>query len=231
MSSRVLLLDFDGTLVDISRKYWFVYSTFVRMHDGIPLEREEYWSIKRSGASDGQILAVSGVPSAKGPELGVHIRRVIESPDALEHDELFPGVKELLHHLSRKSRFYLVSARRNRGRLLEQVESFNISSYFESIITPTRFNDDPRSMGETPKSDVIPVHVRNEPDLWMVGDSRMDIETGRILRATTCAVLTGVRDAAYLKALKPDHLLSSILDLDELMSEQTLEGGALSHGQ
>jgi phosphoglycolate phosphatase/pyrophosphatase PpaX len=52
----------------------------------------------------------------------------------------------------------------------------------------------------------------------MVGDSVVDIETGKNARVGTCAVTYGMGDLTAIKSLKPDWTIDDIAELKRLFS-------------
>lgn len=51
----------------------------------------------------------------------------------------------------------------------------------------------------------------------MVGDTELDIESGRAAGTATCGVTYGFRPAWFLKSLRPDFLISGISDLTAIV--------------
>lgn len=54
--------------------------------------------------------------------------------------------------------------------------------------------------------------------VWVIGDTPLDIECGRAIGARTVGVLTGGYDRAALDAASPDHLIDDLSQFPELVS-------------
>lgn len=213
-----LLFDFDGTLVDVSRKYYATYVSFVRKHDGRVLPFEEYWPAKRAGIGESELLRRSGLERVAGADLRDHVRATIEEPAQLALDRPFEATVRTLSTLSGNHPCHLVSMRRNHDRLLEQVERLELRRFFASVIRPSSFPDDPGMPAGRAKADTLRGLDVARPAL-IVGDSGMDILAGQALGIRTCGVTTGVRDAQCLLAYRPDYVLDALEQLIPIVAE------------
>ena len=209
-----IFLDFDGTLVDISNKYWWVYSEFFRLHGGREPDRENLWQAKRDGASDASLLEAARLDPRLAPDLKSHIQRHVETDAALELDRVFPGTESLLDELRALHALVLISARKNPQNLVNQIRRLGLDKYFAEILTASdessRFPD-----GHTAKS-ILLTRSRWLPpgtQALIAGDAAMDIYTGKALGIKTCAVLSGIRSRSFLERLQPDHILDSVHQL------------------
>lgn len=60
--------------------------------------------------------------------------------------------------------------------------------------------------------------VNGDAQIWVIGDTPLDVEAARAIDAQAIAVLTGWHDRARLEAAEPDHLLDDLTDLDALLA-------------
>jgi len=213
----MLFFDFDGTIVDISGKYFSVYSDFVRMHGGSAMTQRQYWELKRSETSNKEILDASHLPDLDPDLLSQHIINKIELEQFLQNDRLFDDAAAVLDRLSSRHACYLISMRRNRPMFQKQLRWLNIEHFFTAVLAP-EFSVAERSKAVlSSKAETLERLGITSPSL-IVGDSGLDITTGKKLGIATCAVTTGIRNESALKKYGPDFIVNTLLDVDEIVS-------------
>jgi len=208
----LILFDFDGTLVDVKKKYFAVYSDFVEFHHGTALPIENYWRMKRRNASIEEILHASNIQNIEPTVFKDYIKNNIEKEKFLRLDMLVPKSLNVLKDISINHTCYLVSMRRNQKMLLAQTEWLGIKPFFTRVFSPQPFIEQEDASPNTVKSRLL-----GEIDLYLpaliIGDSGMDIKTGKRLAIHTCAVTTGIREKSFLKQYCPDFIINSIGDI------------------
>jgi pyrophosphatase PpaX len=205
---RVVLFDFDGTLVDSVRLILESYHHTMRVHS-LPQHSDAFW--------------VAGL----GTPLRVQFRRFTcdeEKVQALiatyrewnmaHHDAMvsaYPGAVEAVRALkARGSRLGIVTSK-NRHGLEKGLALCGFDGLFDVLIT----SDDLEASKPSPE----PVHAAlarlgDTPDSTLfVGDSPHDIAAGRDAGATTAACLWGPFSREQLEAERPDHWFASFADL------------------
>jgi phosphoglycolate phosphatase len=207
-----IFFDLDGTLLDVAPRHYRVYSEVTREMGGAPMEQPAYWDLKRKKAKWAQILPLSGLSvDSEGAFLEKFIRK-IEDPSYLEKDQLFPGSLEALRSLhGRGVACYLVSLRRQSERLRKQLEDLGVATYFTEILS---------GHSETDGSDVKGLLIAAQhpgPGDYIIGDTEADILTGKQLGLHTVAVLSGIRDEGFLRALSPDYVVSDSSKLPAIL--------------
>lgn len=211
-----LLFDFDGTIIDISNKYYAVYSAFVRERGGTSLSKRQYWDLKRSAASHDEILQASQLDRTSPEDMKRHIRNNIELEEYLRYDSIFDGAGEILREVAEAHPCYLVSMRRNPLMFQKQIEWLGLRDYFKETITPGNFAEDPDASVVTPKGELLR-RLKIASPAVIIGDSGMDIITGQQLGITTCAVTTGIRDRKVLEGYAPDFIIEGLREIREIM--------------
>lgn len=208
---KQLFCDLDGTLLDVSTRHYKVYCELMEKYHGNALPFAEYWDLKRKKTRWPDLLPMSGVPAAKlDPFLQDFIPK-IEDPAYLKLDKPFPGSLEALQALANTYDCNLVSLRRNEQNLLAELGWLGIRKYFQHILSGHSEND-----GYDVKIELIRQHLGPEGGV-IVGDTEADIVTGKELGLTTVAVLSGIRDESFLRALEPDYLIPSIAEIGSVL--------------
>lgn len=215
-----LIFDLDGTIVDIAHKYYAVYTAFIGQYHGVALMPQQYWSLRRSNASLDDILHASNL-SIISPEIfRDHTKSLIEKEAFLRLDILFHGAGEFLKNVSTRYRCCLVTMRRNPTMLEQQLRWLGIRDYFHDILTPMLSHGNADKRQETPKSEALRALALKGPTI-MIGDSTMDMITGRELGFTTCAVTTGMHNRQVLEKLAPDFILDKLEDVLKVIENIT----------
>lgn len=221
----LLFFDFDGTLIDVKRKYFAVYDEFVQLYKGRTLSINEFWSMKRMTLSNDEILRASGIHNVDPESLREYIKENVEKEIYLRLDVLFQDSERTLKTLSQKYTCYLVSMRRNRAMFLTQVQWLGIKMYFREIISPYEF-DFKNHLTDTRKSDALKRLDISMPAM-IIGDSGLDLITGRNLDIYTCAVTTGIRERSVLESYNPDYIIDSLDDIHGVIESISTGEGRL----
>jgi phosphoglycolate phosphatase-like HAD superfamily hydrolase len=214
VSSAVLFVDLDGTLLDVFERYHRLHSDLVfEVGGSTPRKRDEYLAFKRSGMSEGSIIE----PCFDRPETArayLALRdRLIETPRYLEYDAPFPWTSKTLQFLRRSCEVHLLTARRSRRLLDTQLERLGLDVLLDSVTTAPDGN----------KASAVEAHPAfDRHNVVIVGDTELDVATGRKLGVTVVAVTSGLRDEQFLRASGAKHVLSSIAGLTSLVSRSAL---------
>jgi predicted dehydrogenase/phosphoglycolate phosphatase-like HAD superfamily hydrolase len=205
----ILLVDFDGPVLDVSEKYYRVYADFADRKGRPTLDRKRFWDLKRRGASGTRILGETG-PARRGDalEMDCFMREVIETEEYLALDTLQDGVAIALSRL-RESGWTLVllTLRRRTAGVLWQLERLGLASAFDRILVREGNRgrvDEKRDLVREAFSSELADHDA------LVGDTELDIAVARALGVRAIAVTNGLREASLLAAANPDALLQGL---------------------
>ena len=141
-------------------------------------------------------------------------KRLAEKPSK-ERFWLIPGVREMLEVLSHAYPMGVVSAR-DEGSTREFLDHFELTSFFDVIVTSqtcrfTKPYPDPviyaaKALGKLPE------------DCVMVGDTIVDIKSGKSAGAQTVAVLCGFGTEKELARVGADLILPTTPDIQAYLS-------------
>ncbi|HZP26528.1 MAG TPA: HAD family hydrolase [Dehalococcoidia bacterium] len=215
MSRLTVYFDLDGTILDVSRRYYAVYSTLLTQLGSAPLQEDEYWRLRRANAGPREFL----------PDLDTIGRevfaqgwlRAIESDRSLELDSPFPGVRETLRSLSKEHRLVLVTLRRSRERLLGQLRALALDVFFVKVLTTDNQGQPGDLKGRLVKRDSI-----GHREAIVVGDSEADVQAARHAGLPVACVCSGIRNRDFLTELAPDALIESLTQLPPLLASLPL---------
>ena len=210
----IIFCDLDGTLLDVSPRHYKVYCETVEQFGGKALDKNAYWDLKRAKAKWPMLLEKSRLADTPVNDFLKPFIEKIEDPDYLKADKLFPGSLEALELLHISGDVVLVSLRRNRHALLQQLGWLGIDNYFKTILTGHSESD-----GYDEKIKLISMVLGDRKGV-IIGDTEADVITGKTLGLTTVAVTSGIRNQEFLQALRPDYIFSSITQLDIFNEKQ-----------
>ena len=89
-------IDFDGTILDVSTKFYNTYTAILTEHNQPILDKHLYWELKRNKTSEEIIRKVSGATLA---DFSNKRKKIIETDSYQKYDYLHEGVVEVLKNL------------------------------------------------------------------------------------------------------------------------------------
>lgn len=204
-----LFVDLDGTLLDIRAKYLAVYRYFLTLHTQTGLSDSDFWALKRSAAENFEIAILSGVSQKAASNFSSFIQDHIETAPFLALDTLLPGIRETFESVAMSNfNVRLLTMRRNRQTLFDQLRRLQIRCWFESILEINHSENG----GIPHKAISIKANCFKDPAM-IIGDSGMDIKSGKFAGIATCAVTTGLRDFEVLRNYNPDIIVESFSEI------------------
>jgi phosphoglycolate phosphatase len=204
---QLICIDLDGPILDVSERYYRVYSDTITSIGSNPLGREWYWESKRNKTSEPEILAESG---ARDPDLVrkyIDARaKLIESSTYLFFDQVWPGTREALNILRSHAELALVTMRTSKELLRRQIERVELREAFDCVLAAGP-GPVANERGERKAQLVRDCYGNEQVTGWFVGDTETDILSGRLLGLRTAAITFGIRTVAHLEAVSPDVML------------------------
>jgi len=197
-----MLFDLDGPILDVSEKYYRVYSDLVEHRGYAALPKAEFWDLKRARVRDEVILQRSGIEGWE-QEFRELRHGLIETDQYLAFDRVWPGAVEVLKRISEYCPPILVTLRHSREALERQLAAFDLLGQFQTVLSAGA-----TSGGENAqtKVDLVRRYLgSDELAGWFVGDTETDCRAGRLLGIRTVAVTYGIRTH--------DQLLDRLKDL------------------
>jgi len=215
----VIVLDFDGTVVDFSERSYRCYQYCLqRMEIPDPLDFTAYWNRKRARTSMHDIL---GPYASRLDEYHALWMEQIENPNFLKFDRLFPGTKSWLEKAREAYDLFLVTRRQFRDRLLNEMESLGIRDLFSRILVAS-------GTGKSKDAELQMQSGYASLSLvaW-IGDTEDDRVAARNLSIPFLFVASGVRDRNSILQYQPDFAFDFLRDIDfRFFSRLSMEGEA-----
>jgi len=204
MNAPLILLDFDGTIVDsLPSIVHATQRTFVERGLAAP-EREDV----RLALHDGRGLEfylsrLAPGLSPEGPEMEDFIThwRDIYAREAHGLTRPFPGAREALESLHARGAILAVVSNKNEPALIEALARMGLNDLFAAVAG--QIPDRPKKPDPAPFVRTIAPLVQNfDPGrVLMVGDSEADLLFGRAIGARACFAAYGYGDPKVCAAL------------------------------
>jgi len=210
-------MDVDGTLLDVKERQMAAFRLALQQ-DGFQCSHSmlnAYYRKRRNGIPAQVIFEQVGADK-KLDQIRV---RLLESKKLIASDKPTPGALGILRELrTARVRVVLLSHRRKRGLLKRQLEKVGISPLVDEVLV-TR--DSPQKESGTGKLRAIRNILQNSSlqpqSCLLVGDTEVDIKTGKALEITTVGVFSGIRSRPLIEMQHPDYVLRSISALTLLI--------------
>ncbi|MBI3308853.1 MAG: hypothetical protein HYZ79_05725, partial [Candidatus Melainabacteria bacterium] len=135
-----LFLDFDGPVTDVSKRYYLVHREIAfwlgKQYKIKPkLNLESFWDLKRKKETVRGILDKDGyLKISKSDYLKLWLK-LIESKEYLKYDRLQANIIKDLGKLKKRFFIVVVSLRRNKIGLKNQIRNLNLRQYFSCILS------------------------------------------------------------------------------------------------
>lgn len=205
-----VFFDLDGTLVDVSERYYRVYKDILKFYSKpYILSKMEFWNHKRSGKKVVDIIPTKVSKQFIQEFIKEWFKR-IEDKEYLKYDKLFQESLRVLLALKEEYMLVLVTLRNNKEALIWELNNFGLTSYFKEILMGSQLKT---------KTQLIKDYLgRNKEDYGIiVGDTEIDILAGKELGLVTIAVTYGIRTKDFLSRFNADFYLDSISKLPSLL--------------
>jgi phosphoglycolate phosphatase-like HAD superfamily hydrolase len=204
-----LYFDLDGTLVDVRARHYAVYSDILREMAVRPLPEGVYWGRRRAG--EGTSSIVRDLPGELRARFSAAWLERVELPEYLVLNRVYAGVPETLRVLSAGHRLVLLTLRRRRDALEDELSRTGLAEFFGETVSPAARGDPPR------KAELLR-GASQDNETWVVGDSEADIDLASDLGARCFCVTEGVRSAEFLRARGARLLAPSVRPLPGLLA-------------
>ena len=200
-----IFLDLDGTILDVSRRYYRIYSEVLKGLGGEPVGMEAYWEMKKERVPEDKIAGLKDEAFAR---YSSERTAKMESAEYLALDTLLDGACDTIRGLSERHELFIVTMRKKRGLLICQLMDLGVYGSFTGVFNAGD-SADPLGAKASAMRSFNAVAGRD----IMVGDTELDIRAGKASGLRSCAVLTGIRSERLLRLENPDFVIDSINQL------------------
>lgn len=233
---KVVLFDIDGTLISTAGAGRAAMEAALAGYFGLngPIGR-----VAMSGRTDRiiarDLFALHGID--EGPRTWPEFRDAylgsLPGFLAQSNGRVLPGIESLLEQLARRDdvKLGLLTGNIREGARVK-LSYYGLHDYFvleengrgrERGRALGGFGDDVHERDDVARAALNDVRGRIDPnlstgDIWVIGDTTLDIACARAIGARVLAVATGDYGAEQLAASKPDILVSDLADPEPLLA-------------
>lgn len=205
-----IYIDLDGTILEVSEKYYRLYYDIVTSLGYKPISKEKYWRLKKEKKREEDIAKISGISGITVFEYyNKEWQSKIEALNYLKCDKLVTDVVETLKNLRKYDRIILVTLRKSQVNLYKELEMVNIVSLFDGILIGNGAGEQWEIKAKLLESD----NASKKGESVIIGDTEVDIRAGKKLGIKTIAVLSGIRSKSMLLVERPDYIVNTIKEL------------------
>ena len=210
----LIIFDLDGTLID-SAADLAISMNATRQHFGLPaIDPALIYSYVGNGAAILVQRAMGGNVSEEDLADALKYFLQFYRAHALEHTQLYPGVREAVLALSRPGRQLAVLTNKPVRISFDIVSALGLASHFMRVYGGDSF----------PAKKPDPVAVRalmeeagtSAASTWLVGDSGVDVKTARNAGVRSCGVAWGFQPESF-ELHPPDLLIREPAELLQLV--------------
>lgn len=211
---KTIIFDFDGTLVDTKLDIARSVNILLEEEGLKKIPEEKIYEFIGNGT---EVLLKKSFSYANGKMRDGLIDRYLEiyEEHMLDNTKPFPGILNMLEGLKGRS-FYILTNKHERFAV-KILKYFGILHYFKEVVGVDTFNikkPDPFGILRVIEKEGI-----ERCEVVMVGDSEVDIDTGKNAGVLTCAVLWGLGREEDLIKKKPDFLAKTPEELTKIINE------------
>ena len=209
-SFQLLVFDFDGTLVDTKLDIADSINRTLEELELRTLDRETLYTFIGKGVNH---LITRSLEGTKYDDLSHATDIFMRYYEAhlMDHTRLFPNCRETLEHFADKENTILSN---KPTRFITRIlEALDCRAPFSTIIGGD-------SMPEKKPDPAGLLHIlkqhKVQPEVaLMIGDSLVDIETGKRAGVKTCGVTYGHAGRESLETVQPDWIIDDLSELKE----------------
>ncbi len=208
---RLILYDLDGTLVDTRQDIVQSVNEMRRRMGKDPMPFERVVGFVGKGL-DQMVADCLETEDPAQIQRGLAIYRPFYAEHLLDHSRLYPGAKELLDYFKGRKQAVLTNKPGSFSRQI--LEGLGMAAYFAEIAGGE--DGYPRKPDPAVLVSLLDRHRTAPADALFIGDSEIDVETGRRAGVLTVAVRHGFGDPESLRACGPEICVKDFSELIDL---------------
>ncbi|MEG4293569.1 HAD family hydrolase [Microcoleus sp. C2C3] len=220
-----LITDFDGPIMDVSDRYYRVYQQCLAETQrlGQPvreLPKAEFWDMKRARVPETEIAILSGLDAAQARDFAQKRRQTVHTLPYMIYDRPVPGALETLEKVQRAGVDLVVMTMRRVRELDEAFNRCNLGQFFPENRCYCLPNDYVKTGDVKDKLLLMAKALAELPpasDVWMVGDTEVDIIAAKTHGVKVIGVLCGIRDRTQLEMHQPDLIANNLSEAVEII--------------
>lgn len=205
---RLIIYDLDGTLVDTLEDIARATNHMLTQLRAEPLPLEDIRKLIGRGLPD---LVRGSLKTDDEERLvrGIQIYRAYYTHHLLDHSRLYSGAEAILEHFRRRRQAVVTNKPDPYSR--EILEALGVADYFFEIVTGSSFH--PKKPHPAAVLALMRCEEVSPEETMLVGDSPIDVQTGRSAGVFTVCLTHGLASRDELASADPDLMAASFEEL------------------
>lgn len=188
MKKIEVVLDFDGTIVDIYERYYRIFKEFYK----IDISKEQYIKLKKIYPNDKDLIKFLELDIESFERYKKIKAEKLENEEYLKLDTLIISKKQLFEILQNRE-YIVLTIRKEKSRLYKQLKWLNLEEIEDRTIVLSPKNKFIK------REYILENREKFSKYLTCIGDSETDLEIGKIKNVKIYHVNSGLRDSENLK--------------------------------
>lgn len=186
----LVFFDFDGTLSDMSERWWRLHVDAIKKYGGQPVTKKEYFNQKRNAVSE-RIIVQKHLEESNIQKYIEQRIKWIEKNTYLDYDHLIPNASVILKAWSKKGDLILFTKRNSKQNFLRQVKKYDIKKYFSRLLITSGLEKE-----EVLKKEYTPAQLKNA---YLITDSLEETKMAKKLGMKVLTIAYGTRSQEYFQ--------------------------------
>ncbi len=207
-----IFFDLDGTLVDPFPRLYRIHTFLTHKYSLPSLPYEAYIEQKQKHIPE--LNYINQKDMDRKEKYRKERLLLLEDMEYLALDTLYPDTISTLTALQKDHSFYLLTVRKKRENLLQQLSQLEIAVFFAEVLSPS-----PSEAYQDPvifKQKLAEKYVKE--DSVIVGDTEVDIKVGKNLHITSVIISNRLRKENLLLDNHPDYVINTLTQLPVILN-------------
>ena len=211
-SFQLFVFDFDGTLVDTKKDIADSVNRTLKELELRTLDRETLYTFIGKGVNHLMTRSLEGTGYDDLPRaIKIFMRHYEEH--LMDQTDLFPNCRETLEHFAHKENTIL--SNKPTHFITQILDALDCRAPFSTIIGGDRMpakKPDPGGLLH-----ILEQHRMPPEETLMIGDSLVDVATGKRAGVKTCGVTYGHAGRESLESAQPDWIIDDLSELKQFV--------------
>ncbi|GMT42221.1 MAG: phosphoglycolate phosphatase [bacterium] len=215
LSVDLIIFDLDGTLIDSKKDIAYAVNRTLEGMDLQPIPERTVYQYVGNGVRPLIEQTLRGSGKETGIPEAIRLFQKFYTTHLLDNTVMFDGVPEILEHFQNLGKKMAVASNKPYRYVKKIMDGLNMTRFFLSV----KGGDSVEMKKPAPEmlDAVINETGADRKSSVFVGDSGIDVRTGKNARIKTVGVTYGFRSAEEIMENKPDMLIDSPRELKEII--------------
>jgi phosphoglycolate phosphatase-like HAD superfamily hydrolase len=225
-----IITDFDGPIMDISERYYYVYKLCLHsvkypQQEVLELSKEKFWSLKRNKVKESDIGLMSGLEPKQVQQFVKMRHETVHTIPYLKYDQVVPGAIATLTDMQAQNIDLVVMTMRLAQELEFALNHYHLGQFFPENQRYCLANDY-QKISDIHDKPLLMAKALQElspiEETWMIGDKEADIVAAQNHNIKVIGVLSGIRDRPPLEQYNPDYIVNNLTEAFKIIQTSSI---------